>query len=106
MKFSDCLLVVAIATSLVLGIPALLRWTDAPIKQLHSYSPKFAVGDCLSSGEAESWETPDEIFKILVVGKNKYHMIWVFPKYMTTEVTYYDQQQKTIDYLDIKVPCP
>ncbi len=36
--------------------------------------PKFSVGDCIAEKRLERWEQVTNIYKVLEIGKNHYHL--------------------------------
>ena len=40
--------------------------------------PDFKPGDCLGQKHLEPWEHDDMLYKVLMVGKNQYHLTYTF----------------------------
>ena len=45
---------------------------------LYYNKPDFKPGDCLGQKYLEPWEHDDMIYKVLMVGKNEYHLTYAF----------------------------
>lgn len=75
------------------------------------YVPKFKAGDCVADKDAveehESWSLEVlHIAKIIGVGKNHYHMIWLANSQYNEEVAINFTDLSYVDKNTAKVDCP